>query len=219
MTLSTDIYILNPADPKAVFRFMQESLTPWDDDGGYRSPDQMLTDHTPGKEYANRVGQGLPAILSVYYKDDGVSLVKDTDHDDYCNFPGNEYYDDSEEICNGQFDSPKHYVRVNLDTSYGAEFPGGFGCSELHAALIIELSYWLQAAEIKFAWRNEYTSEIFYGLEGLVTLTNGGKAAGEWFSSVVLPALSPILVSPPKAIETPSEGFSEGFTIEGEYHD
>ncbi len=78
MTLSTNIYVLDPIDAREVFRFCQGMLTKYDD--AKRTPDLQIwsdgaaqtyrdgDDQTGVRRIANRMGQDLPGILDVTYR-------------------------------------------------------------------------------------------------------------------------------------------------------
>lgn len=147
MTLSTDIVIVEPIDPKTVFDFCLSLVA-------RRFDREPRWDYTPAGEgrgfsdahYATECGQGLPAWLWVFHATDGPLTLRDPADD----------YESPAPWCN------EHCVRVNLDTAYGYRGPNGSGCSDLHAWVIQEVAAWLADRGVeKWAWENEFTGEWF----------------------------------------------------------
>jgi len=189
MTLSTNIYILDQADPREVFRFCQGLLTKYDEQR--RTPDQQTWNDEPAgawrgdgvRSIANTIGQGLPGILDISYRADGP--LRTVEQAEAC-----------DEDCEPGCDKGQHYYRacwldIDFDTAYGYK-QGGMGCGDLHAALVGELGQWLDAQGIRWEWRNEFTGDVHGGPDRyvrLVDLASGGFEATAWFQSTVLPAI------------------------------
>lgn len=178
MTLSTDIYILDPIDPSAVFTFCQELMG---------DPEDMAVEESeswasPGaRVLMNAPGQGLPAWLMVFHRS-GAPLVTE----------------DSARTCTEDCDPDRGdhphpvpaYLTVNFDTGYRYKDEHG-GCTELHIRYIVALGRWLNSQGVGWRWRDEYCGDIYDGLdlEGLKHFASDGKQAHDWFTNVVQPAI------------------------------
>lgn len=195
MTLSTNVYVLDPVDVHELFRFCQELLTQYDE-GRHLPPERQVMSDGPGSVYrnggfiddpdgrrriANQLGQNLPAILDIDYRVGGPLREAQTECDDDCN----------PDECSGRYHERACYADVDFDTAYGARFSFG-GCSELHALLVSDLGQWLDAKGIRWEWRNEYTGDVHGGDErytALAGLLDSGDKAMDWFRNCVLPAV------------------------------
>jgi hypothetical protein len=227
MTLSSDIYVLDPIEPMLVFRACQELLSKYDDQ--HRPVEQMLTLHRQDGMYVayseaehgalpddhilrpdgsklvwvvtdpdapwsldNKPGQDLPAWLMLAYRP-GRALRTAEDvapHDEYCNIVGNKYYDPDEELCDSTCHPRACWLSIDFDTTYGYRDKRGWGCGDLHSALIAELGFWLDARGIRWEWKNEFTGDVYQGANGLETLGHGGAEASQWFTNMVVPAIA-----------------------------
>lgn len=194
MTLSTNVYVLDPVDVPEMFRFCQELLTRYDEPD-HRTPAQQKwndeesstyhdqEDQTGVRRMANRIGQGLPAILDVTYRKGGPLRSTDIGHSEWC-----------EDDCDGEHARPC-FADVDFDTAYSSRFSFG-GCSELHALLVSNLGEWLDERGVRWEWRNEYTGDVHGGEErytALAGLLNSGDEAMDWFRNVVVPAIPAIV--------------------------
>jgi hypothetical protein len=186
MTLSTNIYVLDQIDAHEVFRFCQEMLGRYDEDR--RGPDQQRWSDGEGysdksaRRIGNNIGQGLPAILDITYRDGAPLTTKEqsAEHDEDC---------DSD--CSGRWHDRACWLDIDFDTAYGYSH-NGMGCADLHAAFIGELGQWLDAKGIRWEWRNEYTGEVHGGDErysALAAFMADGFSGTAWFQHTVLPAL------------------------------
>lgn len=202
MTLSTDIYILDEVDPMEVFWFCQSMLTRYDD-GRYRTPEQQEVRHQQETSYTgtpgvfevrpdnpwgleNVLGQGLPAWLMTAYRPGGplTSPERAAQCTDDCDPDSEDYGEDGY-----HYHPHACWMSVDFDTTYGYRDSRGWGCGDLHAALVAELGAWLDAKSVRWEWRNEFTGEVHTGAEGLTELGRGGVEAQQWFMSSVLPAM------------------------------
>lgn len=191
MTLSTNVYIVDPVSPHELFRFAQSLLTRYDDQG--RPANRQICGDKPRHDVygepgtwaiGNELGQGLPAILDVAYRPGGPLRTAEqaAEHDKWC-----------EEGCTGQYHSRACWADLDLDTAYGYRNADGMGCGDLHAALVAEIGKWLDQRGIRWEWRNEFTSEVHGGedrYDRLVDLCSGGFEAAAWFRTTVAPAIA-----------------------------
>lgn len=186
MTLSTDLVIVDPINPKKVFDFALALLAEdfsgdptWDytrkGDGRYPAS----TSH-----YATTCGQGLAAWLFVHHGDDGPLYL-------YSEEEAQEYREDDPAweapACNA------HCVRIDWDTGYSYRNQRtGEGCGDLHARFVATVGRWLDEQGKRWWWNNEFTGEWFWSAEGLETLGDSGKAAKTWMETTVLPAIGQV---------------------------
>ena len=183
MTLSTEIYVLEPVDVRELFAECQRLLAAADE-----IPDRPQKSKEGGswrgdgsaRLLENLVGQGLPAWLMVHYREDGplVTAEQAAEHDEDCS-----------EECTGKYHDQPCHLLIDIDTAYSYRSARG-GCGDLHAWYIAELSKWLAARNVPFRWQNEFTGDVYDGLAGLDTLASGGRAAGNWFANEVLPMIA-----------------------------
>lgn len=150
MTLDTRIYVKDPTDVRALFRFCQSLLG---------DPEGMLTEECVEPfnvpTIMNRIGQGLPAWLIVHYGEDGPLTP---DWDEKTRYP-------PEPADGGELDT--WAVTVSFDTAYSYRGPNGQGCSDLHAWLVREVTRWCDDRRLSWAWENEFTGEVFTTLDEL----------------------------------------------------
>jgi hypothetical protein len=197
MTLSTNLYVLDPVDVPELFRFVQGLLTKYDDrpEGERQTPEQQVshddesTWRGPGvRSLRNELGQGLPAILDITYRADGPLTTEEQGATcgEYCEPGGSDDgsdYHDHPTVC---------FADLDLDTAYGYRDSRGWGCGDLHAAMLAEIGQWLDERKIRWSWRNEFTGEV-HGDDDrypqLVELGRGGAEASDWFRGMVLPAI------------------------------
>lgn len=190
MTLSTNVYVLDPVDVRELFHFAQGLLTRYDE--GKRTPEQQRWSDEerhavwgePGtRSIANKIGQNLPGILDISYRPDGPLRTPEqaAAHDDDC-----------DEDCSGNHYRRACFADLDLDTAYSARFEGGMGCGDLHATLVAAIGKWLDERGIRWEWRNEFTGEVHGGddrYERLIDLCSGGFEATAWFRTTALPAV------------------------------
>jgi hypothetical protein len=192
VTLSTNVYVLDEVDPREVFRFCQGLLAKYDEDR--RPPERQVWSDEASSTYrdsddqngvrriANRLGQDLPGILDITYRAGGALRAEPPGHDEDCG-----------EDCGGEYHSRVCWLDIDFDTAYGYKDERGWGCGDLHAALVNELGQWLDAKGARWEWRNEFTSEVHGGgdrYERLIDLCSGGFEATAWFRTSVLPAIA-----------------------------
>jgi hypothetical protein len=194
VTLSTDVYVLDEVDPAEVFRFCQGLLTKYDNPRHMpprlqRVRDEQDTSYTgtpgefevrPGNPWSrdNEPQQGLPAWLMTSYRPDGPLRAEVAGHDDDC-----------DEDCTGNYHDRACWMSIDFDTAYGYRDGRGWGCGDLHAAMVSELGAWLTTKGVRWEWRNEFTGEVHTGPDGLTELGKAGAEAQDWFRTAVLPAI------------------------------
>ncbi len=161
MTLSTDLVIVDPINPKAVFDFALALVA-----DGFRGEPKW--DRTPAgvrvdAHYATIMGQGLPAWLFVHYASDGpLKMLSDKDAAEWGDEPP---------PCN------EHCVRIDWDTSYGYVGKNGENCGDLHARYVAAVGRWLDEQGKTWWWHHETLGEWHRGAEGLDTLGDSGHEA------------------------------------------
>lgn len=198
MTLSTHVYVLDPADHREVFRFCQALVAKYDDHS--RPPHQQRWSAEARETYrdgtwairpdspwcvSNELGQGLPAWLLVTYRPD--APLRTPEQAAAC-----------DEDCDEDCDRSHSYRRacwldVDFDTAYGYSVHD-MGCGDLHALLVVvELGQWLDSLSVRWEWQNEFTGDVHGGEDRyrrLIDLSSGGFEASAWFQSTVLPAIA-----------------------------
>ena len=133
MTLTTRIAIVDPTPAREVFDACRRLI------GG----EQAAYLHQDG-EYRNKIAQGLPALLWMYYGLDA-PLVPDP-----------KYADDPDE--RSYYPPVNEWsIMVSFDTAYAYQAGNGAGCSDLHAYIVQELGRWLTARRLTWYWYHEYT--------------------------------------------------------------
>lgn len=187
MTLDTNIYLHGQVNIPEFFEFCQRALLAFDAEA--RSLEAVIWSDKEGwradgtRCRSNQLGQGLPAILDIHYREGAplLSAEQAAEHNEWCNDDGD---------CDGSHHEPPHWANVSLDTAYGYRDPHrGWGCGDLHAALIRLFGDYLDKHGVEFSWRNEFTGEIHDGYNNLDELGAQGANAGEWFRSTVLPMI------------------------------
>lgn len=193
MTLDTRVYVIDEIDLQELFTKCQSLLTQYDEQG--RTPEQQTTKMYPDS-LDNTPGQNLPAWLIVYHGGERPRRTQEQvdAHDEDCNLPTSEYYDDEEPDCDGvtgwSHRAPACWYEVSFDTAYGYRDSEGRGCGDLHALLVAELGVWLDERGKRWKWKLESTGEIFSGYEQLVRLASHGFEASAWFRTTVAPAIA-----------------------------
>lgn len=195
MTLDTRIYVLGEVDVHELFREGQRLLHLADERVGLdcRTPEQQRWRDEPQSEYHeggrtpdragrrsifNEIGQGLPAILDITYREGGPLKATDEECERYCSSP-----------CDrDEPHSPAHWCVISLDTTYSYRSSLG-GCSDLHVVLMKGFADWLGARDVTFSWMNEYTGKVHAWPMGVQEFGRNGAAAAEWFFGTVRPAL------------------------------
>mgnify|MGYP007010739939 CR=1 FL=1 len=188
MTLNTRIYVLDPIKPKEIFvrcnqligateatRFSDEQLKTWRDGVALVEPSNPWN-------IGNGLGQGLCALLNIYYRPDAPLRATVQSCNYYCDSDCADIHDED--------DGPAHWLQVSFDTAYGYRDDEGRGCGDLHASLVSQLGQWLDERGIRWMWENEFTGEIHSGYERLIDLCSGGFEASAWFRTTVLPAIT-----------------------------
>lgn len=190
MTLSTNLYVLDPVDIPQLFRFCQELLTANDDRVPPQQPeDQVSVDKESWqgngiRSLRNEIGQGLPAILDISYRPDGPLATEEQSKacTDDCE-PEDEYHHHPH-AC---------FADIDFDTAYGYRDSQGRGCGDLHAVLVSEVGKWLDERGVRWEWRNEYNGDVHGGEDRyarLIDLVSSGFEASAWFRTSVLPAIA-----------------------------
>jgi hypothetical protein len=137
----------------------------------------------------NEADQGLPAWLMSAYRPDGPLVAEDPGHDEYCSIPENPDYYDEDEPCDGGGHDRVCWMSVDFDTTYSYRDVRGWGCGDLHAAMVAELGAWLTAKNVRWEWRNEFTGDVHVGTDGLGELGARGAEAQDWMRTMVIPAI------------------------------
>lgn len=159
MTLNTYVYISDEIDRHEVFKKCNE-LIGADDSVKWKEEPINL-----GKNelwLRNLPGQGLPAWLSIYSREEGEwhTTYQDAQNcEDYC-----------DNDCDGEDHGPPCFIKVSFDTAYGYNGPRGQGCGWLHAQLLAQLGVSLTEKGISWKWQNEFTGEIHTEYDKLRTL-------------------------------------------------
>lgn len=209
MTLSTDIYVIDPVPVGDLFIECQRLLSLFDEDK--RGPEQQRSKNEQDKTWRageafvepdnawtwmNEGMQGLPAWLMIRHRNGEPYRTPEQSvshaYDGYCNYPGNDYFDANEPVCAKTEHDPACWAEVDLDTAYGYRGPNGIGCGDLHALIVAALGQQLTANGIRWKWRNEFTGEIHDDPARLIDLVSGGFEASAWFTTSVMPVISAI---------------------------
>ncbi len=194
MTLSTNVYVLDPVDPRELFHYCQSLLTKYDEQ--HRTPEQQIWTDEAAEDFrdgkwvtsphrrciANRIGQNLPGILDIDYSTAGPLRQAQVDCDEDCS-----------DGCTGTYHERFCWLDVDFDTAYGYKDAEGRGCGDLHALLVAELGRWLDDRGVRWEWRNEFTSEVHGDpdrYDRLIDLCSGGFEATAWFQTTVMPAIT-----------------------------
>lgn len=184
MTLDTRIYALDPVDVRETFlecnrligahegiKWSDHQIKTWRNGVGTPQPGNAWN-------IGNNIGQGLCALLDIYYRPDAPLRAADNGCAWYCD-PG----------CQEEHENPACWLEVSFDTAYGYTGANGESCSVLHARLVAQLGNWFDARGVRWKWRNEFTCELFDGYDGLENFANDGGRARDWFTSSVLPLI------------------------------
>lgn len=199
MTLSTDIYVLDPVNVHELFLHCQGLLTKYDEQ--HRPPRQQACSDTPRHEIwkdpgsrslSNQIGQNLPAILDITYRPN--APLRAVEQADECT----DDCDPADQVLESDGERYHHHPRacwvdIDFDTAYGYRDSEGRGCGDLHALLVAGVGAWLDQRGIRWEWENEFTSEVHGGpdrYERLVDLASGGFEASAWFRTTVAPAIA-----------------------------
>lgn len=161
MTLNTHIYLTGPVDAKEVFDFCNGLL-------GAKNP--AFTNEESRWDagiwrYMNQPGQGFNAWLTVAYRPDGPLAVEDVYDEEWL----------AQKAC---------AVSISFDTGYSYQDEFG-NCSALHGRYIRALQLWAEDHGATLAWQNEFTGEVFDGLDGLENFAGEGDEAAAWSRDVV----------------------------------
>lgn len=187
MTLSTHVYVLDEVNVHELFRVCQTLLTKYDD--AHRPPHKQRSTDQQGSwqgddiwSIRNHLGQGLPAILGITYRPDAPLWTAED---------ASTHTEDCEEDCDGDHYRRACWADIDFDTAYSAR-SCGMGCGQIHAALVAEVGEWLDARNVRWEWRNEFTGEVHGGgdrYERLADLSISGEDAADWTNNTVLPAI------------------------------
>lgn len=212
MTLDTRVYIIGEVDPMEVFAFCNtllkapESVKTTTKQTGRWNKGQEIIESTDPWITFNHPAQGLPALMDVRYRKDGPlrTLEQHRAHEEFCNVPGNDYYNADTDLCDGEHVSrPACWMEVSFDTAYSYRGPRDEGCGELHERLLRELGEWLAAAGLAWKWRNEFTGEVWDGFGNLKDLVRGSGSARLWFNTEALPAIKAHIEAEGRAMTDP----------------
>lgn len=139
MTLSTDIYIKNKIDRGEVWQFVNQSL----------GIPPTVKHNVTESGIDNLPAQGFMAWVMVHAPASGEpERPTAATCDEYCETP-----------CDQQHDPP-HWVRVNLDSTYGCNKKTGLSCTDIHKLVMRALRPWLHAKGNSFIWRNEFEGTL-----------------------------------------------------------
>jgi hypothetical protein len=184
MTLHTRMAVLEPVPVKELFdwinaellgapdaKYKHEELTDFDSElfkatqTGEKDERGVLIGERRwipnGKwEYSNDPGQGLGAWMWVKYRPDGPlhpkPLYYDSDYDetDEPVYWASDEEDEQEPTLH--LSEPAMALEINFDTAYGYGRGEGYGCGDLHAAMIVRIGEWLDARGVGWLWYNEF---------------------------------------------------------------
>lgn len=152
MTLNTAIYILDPVSPLEVISFCNRELL------GVQNPPhtfELLTYSFNTVRYGNVGGLGYSADFNSKYTLDNSYLLDDDVRE----------YNDEEDVEECTYFSPRCFMELSFDTGYGYRGPEGYA-SDLHEQYIRELHKWLSDRGARLKWKNEFTGEVFEGIDG-----------------------------------------------------
>ena len=203
MTLDTRIYVHGQVDVPELFREGQRLLSL--DDDKHRDPSEQQWEDKPYTVFAdgkwiddpdgtrsirNRISQGLPGILDITYRPDGPLKTDPEACDRWCDDP-----------CDQESPhEPAHWCEISIDTGYGYQDEHG-GCANLHARLIAQFGNWLEARNVSWSWKNEYTNEIHEGVNGLAEFCADGAKSQGWFRNIVKPGIEAMAAREGAAVE------------------
>ena len=183
MTLATNMWILDPVaidDIWPVGRALIHELSDRSGPAEFSDRPSYGTSEFDGlRTRGHGIGQGFCSMYDVdYHADGGVIQDGTITHESWCDDP-----------CDDEHarDAFPAYVRIEFDTTYGYRDSRGWGCGDLHAALVGAIGRWCDERGLRWCWENEFTGEIHQGADGLDELGRGGADAQAWMLSV-LPA-------------------------------
>jgi hypothetical protein len=164
MTLNTRIWLHGPIHGRAAFnRALSAIMCAVDRVDEIASAQIRESSPNPLGGYSSIhtvIGQGLPGIVDCDYREDGSPLATE---DVYSDDEDDVYEDGTRWI-----DQRKCQAELSWDTAYGYQ-ENGLSCSMLHAKALI-LLYESLPDDVTLTWQNEYTGDIFDGLDGLDSL-------------------------------------------------
>jgi len=186
MTLNTDVFVLDPVNPHELFATVLAIVAA---ESG-RTPDACRTEDDGKGTLQTACGQGLCAWFRLRYNGDGPLYTAEQRaeqvaiHDEWCepDCDGSEHYDPETYL------SRPCVLKFDLDTGYSYRDSKG-GCGDLHARIVGAAGAWLDARDVRWEWKNEFTGEVYIGHDGLGTLSRGGEQAADWMNTCVLPAI------------------------------
>lgn len=192
MTLNTRIAIqadtATTIDPQEAFDLAIQALLAAGDEAD-KYPNVLRNEVSDGywddgsKELSTVIGQGLPGIIDVRFREDGPLYSEDF-------FEADEVDGDEVEM---RFVSPAALVCVSWDTGYAYD-NHGMGCSELHARGILNLYQALASRGLTLTWQNEYSGTWHKASDGFndafTEFLNNGDSAADWFTNIAQPAIA-----------------------------
>ncbi|WUI02061.1 hypothetical protein OHR68_09725 [Spirillospora sp. NBC_00431] len=183
MTLDTKVYVLDRISHRDVFVKCNQLIsateaTEFRDEQVGASRKDGPASGAPWS-LGNKAGQGLCALLDIYYRPDAPLRAKDGDCHWFCD----------PDCDDAEHDTRACWLEVSFDTAYGYRDEQGRGCGDLHASLVAQLGQWLDERGVRWLWENEFTGEIHSGYDRLIDLCAGGFEAAAWFRTPVLPAI------------------------------
>ena len=185
MTLNTAIF-LDGAHGRTVARevydFFNTLLGPRQDGRPTAMHDEQMPWVSDGvRSFGNQLGQGLPAILEVSFRDNAplATAEQATEHTEDCEW-------DIKEGISCAWNHPVACgILTTLDTAYGYSDAYG-GCSVLHARYIVDFyNNFVLPRGLSMRWKNEYSGKINEGINGIEEFLDGGDEAYEWFTDVM----------------------------------
>lgn len=187
MTLTTGMIIMEPYSATAVWEVALKLLAEdFEGEPVWKHVAQgTRTEYASGyvavareSKFSTRVGQGLPAWLTLAHASDGPMRLVDPDCYE-------EYQAEGWTIppCD------LHCLRLDWDTAYAGRSPRGETCGDLHARYVATIGAWCDERGLTWWWKLEESGEWFQGPAELHRLGDSGERARAWFSNVVGPAL------------------------------
>jgi hypothetical protein len=157
MTLDTEVWLKGPIDSEAAFTLALDAIC---------QAAERPQDATSAKVFrapdqiSTRPGQGLPAWLWLDRDPNGGALYPDLGVT----------------------------VSFSWDTAYSSRegVNGDVDCDLLHARALVYVHGHLPPG-VTMKWRNEYTGDVFDGVDGLESLIESGADAQNWFWTVAAP--------------------------------
>ena len=190
MTLNTVIYlddVYGRHVAEEVYEFFNVLLGPRPDGlPTERHPEKMAWSEEGVFSLGNRLGQGLPAILEVQFREGAplATVEQAAAHNEDCEWDQKEGNDCSwnHPVATG--------IKISLDTTYGYSDEYG-SCTMLHARYLV--AFYEQVVKprgLKMRWVNEFNGEINEGLNGLEEFFGDGDKADDWFKGILMPFLN-----------------------------